>query len=132
MAKTAEIRRPYTFADTHLYDRIDPIALTQYARYSQRREMRRLVGALFAWVGRAVVRWYRRSTLKHQVSEMSDHLLQDIGVRRDQLPALAAGRLERGPSALARAVADPSLRFINTATRTDEDTAAKPETPIAA
>ncbi|MFQ5764794.1 MAG: DUF1127 domain-containing protein [Rhodospirillales bacterium] len=131
MANNANICRPYTFADTHLYDRVDPIALTRYARYSQWRAMRRLVGACFAWAARAIIGWHRRSVLKRHVSEMSDHMLQDIGVRRDQIPALAAGRLERQPSALAEAVADRSLRFLDAAKRPDED-AAKPAAPIAA
>lgn len=136
MGTTTEGRQPYTFADTRIYDRVDPIVLTQYARYLQAREMRRLVRAFIAWaagtVMEAVMEWHRRSVLRHEVSELSDHLLQDIGIRRDQIPALADGRLVRGPSALAEAATHPSLRFLDARKPADENAPATPETPVAA
>lgn len=42
-----------------------------------------------AW--RAIALWTARAQLKRRLSELDDHLLADIGLRRDQIPRLVAG-----------------------------------------
>lgn len=53
---------------------------------------------------RALVRRYRRRKITRHLRDLPDYLLRDIGIERRQIPLLAAVKLERQPSALARAV----------------------------
>ena len=41
----------------------------------------------------AVVRWRQREVLRQELMAMDDHLLADIGLRREQIPLLFAERL---------------------------------------
>ena len=52
----------------------------------------------------ALIRRYRRREAARAVAALPDYLLDDIGIARAEIPALAQGTLERRPSALARAV----------------------------
>lgn len=62
-----------------------------------------------AW--RAIALWGERAQLNRRLSELDDHLLADIGLRRDQIPRLVAGLplgaegSEDGPGFVRRALA---------------------------
>lgn len=54
---------------------------------------------------------WRRETEFRELNALSDHLLADIGLRRDQLPALrlAAPQPDRGPEPAAAVAYRPEL-----------------------
>ncbi|MEE8625380.1 MAG: DUF1127 domain-containing protein, partial [Acidiferrobacterales bacterium] len=60
--------------------------------------------AAVAWTVNAVVRWNTRHGQRRHLSDLSDHHLRDIGIRRDQIDAVVSGRLKRGTSKLETAV----------------------------
>ena len=56
---------------------------------------------LVAQAASALAKEWDRQALVRQLSRLNDHLLDDIGLRREQLPTLqmeAKRRVERGPA----------------------------------
>jgi len=53
---------------------------------------------------RALFRRLRGRDIAYHLKDLPDYLLRDIGIERDQIPALAAGTLRRQKSSLAAAV----------------------------
>ena len=62
-----------------------------------------------AWTNNAATRWNTRRTLRQHLNDLSDHLLRDIGIRRDQIDAVVSGSFMRGPSKLETAAAAVSF-----------------------
>ena len=58
------------------------------------------IAALMQDVINAVRRQYRAYTTQRTLNSLSDHILRDIGIERDQIPAIARG-LARGTVAAA-------------------------------
>ena len=87
---------PFTFAETDVLDRVDPSAIAIRARVLRSKELRRLFIAAVAWTVNALARWNTRSRAAPHLSELPDHLLRDIGIRRDQINAMDPGSLKRG------------------------------------
>ncbi len=88
---------PFRFAETDVPDPVDPSAIANRASVLRSREPRRLFIAAVAWTINAVARWNtpRHGQLRH-LSDRPDHLLRDIGIRRDQINAMVSGSLKRG------------------------------------
>ncbi len=84
---------PFRFAETDVLDRVDPLAIANRARVLRGRELRRLFTAAVAWTANAVLRWNTRHGQRRHLSDLSDHQLHDIGIRRDQIDALVSGSL---------------------------------------
>ncbi len=53
---------------------------------------------------RALIRRLRGREIVSHLEDLPDYLLRDIGIERDQIPALAAGALRRRQSSLAAAI----------------------------
>ena len=104
-------RHGYRFADTDVLDRVDPLAIIIEARAMQQRELGRLFAAPVVWLVKAVVRWNERYTLRQRLQKLPDHMLKDIGIRRDQIDAVVSGSLKRGPSKLETAIDTPQYRM---------------------
>jgi uncharacterized protein YjiS (DUF1127 family) len=110
-------------------DRDDPvpgtnISLSEFQRYQLRGrqlQARAMASALLglaralAWPFRKLARAYRRArvqaTATRQLRAMDDHLLRDIGLRREDIPAAVAGLMSRPASTdPAPAVRQPDRR----------------------
>ena len=89
---------PFRFAETDVLDRADPLATPNRARVLRSRELRCLFMAAMAWTVNAVARWNTRHGQRRHLSELPDHLLRDIGIRRDQINAMVSGILKQGTS----------------------------------
>lgn len=92
---------------------IDPVSAQILARYARQEAMLRLLGALGRAVAAAVAGFFRRQALYRDLRAMPDHLLNDIGLRRDQVADVACGRLKRAPSILAQAAAADPISFLD-------------------
>ncbi len=95
-AGSADNHPPFRFAETDVLDRVDPLAIANRARDLRARELRRLFIAAVAWTVNAVARWNTRHGQRRHLSDLPDHLLRDIGIRRDQINAMVSGSLKRG------------------------------------
>ena len=87
---------PFRFAETDVFDRLDTLTIANRASVLRSRELRRLFVAAVAWTVNAVARWNTRHGQRRHLSDLPDHLLRDIGVRRDQINAMVSGNLKRG------------------------------------
>ncbi len=90
-----------------------------------------LAGALKRMV-KAFFRWNQRYTLNHRLQALPDYLLKDIGIGRDQIPAVVSGALKRQASPLAEAVSQGSLSFLDAKKRRAGNTAPDTEKALAA
>ncbi len=102
-----ENRRPFRFADTDVLDQVDLISITNRARVLRSRELGRLFIAAVAWLVKAVSTWNKRASLRRHLQEQSDHMLNDYGIRRDQIDAVVSGSLKREPSKSETAIDAP-------------------------
>ncbi len=96
LAGSQDNHPPFRFADTKELDRVVPPAIANRARVLRSRELRRLFIAAVAWTVNAVGRWNTRHGQRRNLSDRPDHLLRDIGIRRDQINAMVSGSLKRG------------------------------------
>ncbi len=87
---------PFRFAETEIRNHVDPLAIANRARVLRARELRRLLIAAVTWSVNAIVRWNTRHGQRRHLSDLSDYLLRDIGIRRDQIVAVVSGSLKRG------------------------------------
>ena len=108
-AGSADNHPPFRFAETEIRNHVDPSAIANRARDLRARELRRLFIAAVAWTVNAVARWNTRHAQRRRLSDLSDHLLRDIGLRRDQIDAVVSGSLKRRPSKLETAAAVVSI-----------------------
>ena len=108
-AGSADNHPPFRFAETEIRNHVDPFAIANRARDLRARELRRLFIAAVAWTVDAVARWNRRHAQRRRLGDMPDHLLRDIGLRRDQIDAVVSGSLKREPSKLETAAAAVSI-----------------------
>ena len=92
-ASSTDNYSPLRFANTDVLDRVDPLAIINEARAMQQRDLRRLFTAAVAWTVNAVARWNTLHGQRRHLSDLSDHHLRDIGIRRDQIDALVSGSL---------------------------------------
>ena len=92
---------------------LDPISVDIMARQIRREAFLRVLAAIGRWVTAAVGDFFRRRALYRELATMPDHLLNDIGLRRDQVEAVAFGGLKREPSDLEQAMATDSIRFFD-------------------
>ncbi len=87
------------FQDNHPPSRfaeVDPLATAYRASVLRNTELRRLFITAVAWTVNAVARWNTRHGQRRHLSDLPDHLLRDIGIRRDQINAMVSGSLKRG------------------------------------
>lgn len=59
-----------------------------------------------------IAAWHRASVVSRELKAMPDYILADIGVRRDQIDAVATGELTREASSLSPAGAQPVSTLI--------------------
>ena len=129
-ASSADNHPPFRFAETDVLDRVDRFVIANRARELRARELRRLFIAAVAWTVNAVARWNTRHAQRRRLSDLSDHLLRDIGIRRDQIDPVVSESLKREPSKLETAAAAVSIIGDRASPRKSADTDA--EKPLAA
>ena len=129
-AGSADNHPPFRFAEPEIRNHVDPLAIANRARDLRSRELCRLFMAAVAWTVNAVARWITRHAQRRHLSDLSDYLLRDIGIRRDQIDPVVSGSLKRGPSKLETAAAAVSIIGDRASPRKSADTDA--EKPLAA
>ena len=92
---------------------LDPLSVEIMARKIRQEAILRVLAAIGRAVTAAVGGFFRRRALYRELATMPDHLLNDIGLRRDQVEAVAFGGLKREPSDLELAMAADSIRFFD-------------------
>ncbi len=88
--------------------RIDPFSAQVLARHARQVAMARFVRLFGKWLYRATVKaiqpiaeWNRRNTLYRELQGLPEHLLNDIGFSREQIPAVVNNQLRREDFALS-------------------------------
>ncbi len=87
---------------------LDPISRAALGRHARQVEMLRFlhkatkflsqsIKAVFGWL----VRWNERVILDRELRSLSDYLLKDIGIERDQVSAVVNNKLRREDLALS-------------------------------
>ena len=79
----------------------DTLSVRELAHYLRQVEMARFFGQIARMLIKPFVGWNRRMTLSRDLNAMPDYLLRDIGIRREQIPALVVGELRRGSLSLS-------------------------------
>ncbi|NQV82198.1 MAG: DUF1127 domain-containing protein [Rhodospirillales bacterium] len=74
----------------------DPLSAGVMTHYMHQVEMVRAIGKAFGAMVQGIRNWSRRNALSTNLNAMPDYILRDIGVRRDQIPAIVSGELKRG------------------------------------
>ena len=80
--------------DPALERRLFHDVIAHYAKTGRAQAVRRLVRGIVGIIAQgaeALRRWHRRRVTYRALMALNDHLLQDIGLRRDQIPAAVDG-----------------------------------------
>ncbi len=90
---------------------VDPITAQVLARYARQEMMAKFVGDVWKAATKWIANAFRARAVYQELSELPEHLLSDIGVRRDQVSAVAYGGLTRGATDLELATRQGALSF---------------------
>ncbi len=113
----------YFFSNYKTAMRFDPLSTRVMASYTRQVQMARFLRRVFGTVTDWLAAWNQHGVLNRRLNAMPDYLLKDIGIRRDQIDAVTAGRLVReiAPLSPAGAQAEPAF-----AAAEDENAPVKP------
>ncbi len=111
--------------------RIDPFSAQVLARHARQVAIARFVRQIGKWLCQAalgltksVAEWNRRNALSRELQGMPDYLLNDIGFRRDQIPAVINNELRREDFALSPTVGETVAGFVADNEETEKPLAA--------
>ena len=90
---------------------LDPVSAVTLARQLRNEMIARFLRDVGKSVASAIAKRFRNRAVYQELSDLPDHLLNDIGVRRDQVSAIAYGGLKRQATDLEAAVGQRSLSF---------------------
>ena len=79
----------------------DPISAPAIVHYMRQVEMAKFIRKAVQGLIQIFRGWNSRKILDRELNAMPDYILQDIGIRRDEIPALVAGDLQRSSLALS-------------------------------
>ncbi len=113
----------YDFSNYKMAMRFDPLSTRIMTSYTRQVEMARFLRRAFGTVRNWFTAWNGRNNLTYRLNSMPDYLLEDIGIRRDQISAVAAGRLAREMAPLSPAVVQAASTV---AGAKDDDLSVKP------
>ena len=74
----------------------DPFSLSVITENVRLIELTMFFGKAVRSLIKAVQDWNSRNKLNRELSTMPDYLLWDIGIRREQIPSVVAGKIEKG------------------------------------
>ena len=110
-AQNAQVTQGSTYPETAEWRRLDPVSAMTMARRLRNEVIARLLRDAGKSVVAAIANGFRNRVVYQELSGLPDHLLNDIGVRRDQVSAIAYGGLKRPVTDLEIAVGRRSLSF---------------------
>jgi uncharacterized protein YjiS (DUF1127 family) len=90
---------------------LDPRTAETTARHLRNEMIARFLRDVGKSVASAIAKRFRNRAVYQELSDLPDHLLNDIGVRRDQVSAIAYGGLKRQATDLEVAVGQRSISF---------------------
>ncbi len=79
----------------------DPLSASVLAENVRLIELSKVLGHAVRGLIKAVKDWNSRKNLSRELSTMPDYLLWDIGIRRDQIPGVVAGKIKSGSLGLS-------------------------------
>lgn len=133
--KNAHIAQAYAYPETKEGRHLDSVSAETMARQLRNEMVARFLRDVGKSVVAAIAKRIRNRAVYQELSDLPDHLLNDIGVRRDQLSAIAYRGLERPATDLEVAVGQRPLGFFehrpSTAAAT-QDNAPGDHKPLAA
>jgi len=91
---------------------LDPVSAVIVARRLRNEMIAKFLHDAWTWATTAIARRIRDRAVYQELSELPDYLLSDIGVRRDQLSAIAYGGLKRPATDLETAVGSRPLGWL--------------------
>jgi len=107
--KNAHVSQDSDYPDTQQWRHLDPVSAVTVARHLRSEMFARFLRAAGKSVVAAIAKRIRNRIVYQELSELPDHLLKDIGVRRDQLSAIAYGGLKRPATDLEMAAGQRPL-----------------------
>jgi uncharacterized protein YjiS (DUF1127 family) len=91
---------------------LDPVNVMNLARQQRSAMIAEYLGDAWKRATAAIAKRFRARAVYQELSELPDYLLNDIGIRRDQLSAIAYGGLNRQASDLEIAAGKRPLGFV--------------------
>ena len=79
----------------------DPLSAEVMTHYSHQMDLLSDVFEAFNALIQGIRNWNSRQALSTDLNAMPDYILKDIGIRRDQIPAVISGKLRRGSLGLS-------------------------------
>lgn len=79
----------------------DPLSASVLSRYARQEKLAEFILQAFDGLFTFFKGWANRKRVTRDLSSMPDYLLRDIGIRRDEIPAIVAGKLDKGSLALS-------------------------------
>ena len=74
----------------------DPLSTSVIVHYMRQVEFANFIRTVAQGLYQTLRGWSSRKILSRDLNAMPDYLLRDIGIRREQIPALVVGELRRG------------------------------------
>lgn len=109
--RNAPVAHASAYSRPEEWRHLDPVTAEIMARYARQEMMAKFLRDVWKAATKAVARWYRNRVVYQDLSELPDHLLDDIGIRRDQVSAIAYGGLTRPATDLELAAGRGSISF---------------------
>ena len=78
----------------------DPLSTSVLTENGRLIELSMFIGTAVRNLVKAVQDWNSRKNLTRELSTMPDYLLWDIGIRREQISSVVAGKIEEGSLSL--------------------------------
>lgn len=101
------------FADIMAQRPMDPLTAQVLARYARQEMIAKFVRAAWKAVTSAIAKRLRSRAVYQELDGLPDHLLEDIGIRRDQVSAVAYDGLTRPATDLELATGQGALSFFD-------------------
>lgn len=111
--RNAPVSPETTFAEIMARHRPDPLTAEILARYARQEMMAKFVRAACMAVKSALAKRLKGRVVYQELRELPDHLLDDIGIHRDQVSAVAYDGLTRPASDLELATGQGALSFFD-------------------
>lgn len=109
--QNAPVTLASTSPETKDWRYLDPRSAETTARHLRNEMIARFLRDAAKSAVAAIAGWFRGRAVYQELSDLPDHLLNDIGVRRDQVLAIAYGGLKRQATDLEAAVGQRSISF---------------------
>lgn len=101
MGKQKYIAAPVIdFTASRVYES-DPLSASVIVHYMRQVVLLNFIRMVAQDLYQTLRGWSSRKNLSRDLNAMPDYLLRDIGIHREQIPALVAGELQRGSLSLS-------------------------------